>query len=703
MKKFYLKNIAFIVISIIIILFSCKKDIQSGSGDGNGSGTGTGNGSVQGVITDLNNSSVSNATVTGGTATATTDANGKFTLTKVQFNADTVVVNVTKDGFFQGTKNFGSTTNTVNNAVIQLIPKPASATIAASSGGNVSISGGGSAVFIGGFVNASNGNNYTGNISVSAIYLNPTDQNFNTAAPGNLKSAGAFNQPGVLQSFGVVAVELNDASGNKLQLESGKTATITFPISSALLGKAPVSIPLWYFDNTKGLWKQEGIAAKQGSNYVGIVNHFSFWSVGDIAGSINLTVSFKDSVNGTPFANKLVTIIRLDSTSGVAGVTNGHTDNTGTVSGVVPVNEPLVMRVYGDCGAMVYSKNIGPFSKDTVLAIIKINNTCPDTTQGDVGDVDIYVAGYEYNGSNGTVAVAKYWKNGQARPITRGYTNSYANSIAVANGYVYIAETSLGAAVWKGNKDNGYVENGETGFFGGSSQQSGANSVAVDGSDSYVAAGYDYNGTVSIAKSWSWGPEPGRGFLSLTDGTQNAMANSIAVVGREIYVAGYEHNGSGVSVAKYWKNGQAIALSDGTKTTYAKSIAVAGGDVYVAGYDSSSSNSNVAKYWKNGVAIPLTDGAHPSTANSIAVVGSDVYVAGSDNNVAKYWKNGQAITLPGGTSASSVAIEGSDVYVAGYGYNGSVSVAKYWKNGVAIPLTDGTYSANATSIFVVKR
>ena len=648
----------------------------------------------------MSNSPVSNATVTGGTATATTDANGKFTLTKVQFTANTVVVNVTKDGFFQGSKNFGSTTNTVNNAMIQLIPKPASATIAASSGGNVSISGGGSAVFNGGFVNASNGNVYTGNVSVSAIYLNPSDQNFNTAAPGNLKSAGAFNQPGDLQSFGVVAVELNDASGNKLQLAQGKTATITLPIPSALLNKAPASIPLWYFDNTMGLWKQEGIAAKQGSNYVGIVNHFSFWSVGDIAGSITLTVSFTDSTNGTPFANKLVTIIRLDSTGGGAGATNSRTDNTGTVSGPVPVNEVMVMRVFDDCGAIVYSKNIGPFSKDTALGNIKIITSCLGTTQG---IVDVYVSGYEYNSSG--LSEAKYWKNGRGfkESYTNDFANNFANSIAVFE-TISINKSDTDNIFVGGWSDwNGaIVWNGGTGIIGGNSRNSGVNSVVLDG-NGYAAAGYDYNGSVSVAKSWSWISGPGGGFLSLTDGIRNAMANSITVVGSDVYVAGYEYSGTGVSVAKYWKNAQPITLSDSTKANNARSIVVIGSDVYVAGYDSSNANSGIAKYWKNGIAIPLTSGANWATANSIAVVGSDVYVAGSENNAAKYWKNGQAITLAGGVSASSIAIAGSDVYVSGYGYNGSVSVAKYWKNGVVIPLTDGTYNANATSIVVVKR
>jgi hypothetical protein len=291
-------------------------------------------------------------------------------------------VNVTKNGFFQVSKTFGSGSGTVSNANIQLIAKPASVTVAAASGGAVTVSGGGSVDFTDGFVNATNGTAYTGNVSVSAIYLDPAGQNFNTAVPGNLKSAGASNQPGVLQSFGLTVVELNDDSGNKLQLAPGKTATITLPIPAALQNKAPSTIPLWYFDEIKGRWIEEGKATKQGNNYVGVVKHFSFWNAGDLAGSINVTVSFKDTVGGIPFANKLVTLARLDSTGGGAGATNGHTDNTGTVSGLVPVNEVLEMRVFDDCGAMVYSKNIGPFSQDTALGTITIINSCIlDTTQ----------------------------------------------------------------------------------------------------------------------------------------------------------------------------------------------------------------------------------------------------------------------------------------------------------------------------------
>lgn len=290
MKKLYSKNTALLIITLIIILFACNKtnNIQSTIGTGNGTGT------VQGVITDLDNYPVSHATVRGGTAIATTDASGKFTLTNVQFNSDTVVVIVIKDGYFEGAKNFASSNHAVSNVKIQLIPKTVLGTFVASSGGDITLPGGGSINFSPGFVTASNGKAYTGNVSVSAHYFDPSDPNFSTYTPGDLKAAGANNPQGALQSFGVVAVEMDDASGNKLQLAAGQKAIITLP--TALQGKAPSAVPLWYFDAVKGAWKQEGIAEKQGSNYISTVSHFADGNPGNIADT-SLTL------NGTIYWN----------------------------------------------------------------------------------------------------------------------------------------------------------------------------------------------------------------------------------------------------------------------------------------------------------------------------------------------------------------------------------------------------------------
>ena len=165
-------------------------------------------------------------------------------------------------------------------------------------------------------------------------------------------------------------------AGEKLQIASGKTATITIPIPSAMQANAPASIPLWYFDETKGIWKEEGSATKQGNNYVGTVAHFSFWTAGQLGQSVRLDATFKDQA-GMLLSNKLVTI-----TSTNYGTSSGYTDSAGTVSGLIPANETLVMKVFDQCNSIIYTQNIGPFSADTNLGNISVTVTASNCTIG---------------------------------------------------------------------------------------------------------------------------------------------------------------------------------------------------------------------------------------------------------------------------------------------------------------------------------
>ena len=79
-------------------------------------------------------------------------------------------------------------------------------------------------------------------------------------------------------------------------------------------------------------------------------------------------------------------------------------------------------------------------------------------------------------------------------------------------------------------------------------------------------AGFEENDAgQEIAKYWKDG-QP----TVLGAGTDGSYATSIAVSGSDVYVAGIEGNGTN-DVAKYWKNGVAVDLTDGTQRGYAKS------------------------------------------------------------------------------------------------------------------------------------
>jgi len=79
--------------------------------------------------------------------------------------------------------------------------------------------------------------------------------------------------------------------------------------------------------------------------------------------------------------------------------------------------------------------------------------------------------------------------------------------------------------------------------------------------DVYVAGMEDNSSGTGVAKYWKNGQA-----IALTDGTNDAGANSIAVVGSDVYVAGSEvtHDRNRV-IAKYLKNGSPVSLNDASK------------------------------------------------------------------------------------------------------------------------------------------
>ncbi len=366
MKKLYSKNTAIIIITLIIILVACKKTVEDNLTTPPPVTIVTA--SVAGSVTDINNAPVSGALVEAGASNTTTDANGQFTLINIQLDKDAGFVKVTKAGYFTGSRTFLVTGNTTNNIKIQMIPKTVSGTIASNSGGNIDVTGGAKINFTASsFVNAASNTAYSGDVAVAGYYLNPADANFREYMPGDLRGISTTNTESILKSFGMLSVEMNDAGGQKLQLATGKTATITIPIPAAMQAAAPATLSLWYFDETKGIWKEEGTANKQSTNYVGTVSHFSFWTAGVQGADIQLDATFKNDTTGLFLTNKLVAITSVNF-----GTTRGYTDNTGKISGLVPANETLTMRLYNDCGAIIYTKNIGPFSTATNLGIANV-------------------------------------------------------------------------------------------------------------------------------------------------------------------------------------------------------------------------------------------------------------------------------------------------------------------------------------------
>ena len=330
---------------------------------------------ISGFITDGNDIAVKDASVKIGTSTVLSDKYGYFEVRNMQVIQNAAVVTVTKTGFFKGIKTFIAATNKGAFFRIKLISKIISGTLNSASGGLVNIAGGLQINFpANAFIITSTSASYTGTVNVAAYKIDPTSADLPRIMPGDLRGLNTDSQLQLLTSYGMAAVELTGAGGELLQIAAGKNATMTMPIPATIIASAPATIPLWYFDETIGLWKQEGTATKTGTNYVGDVSHFSFWNY-DVP---NNYVQFNCKVVNTAGQTIQNAYVKISLVSNPNNAAFGYTDSTGYVSGAVPNNAQLKLEVFANAscgGAAAFSQNFSTTSVNVAFGNATINTT----------------------------------------------------------------------------------------------------------------------------------------------------------------------------------------------------------------------------------------------------------------------------------------------------------------------------------------
>lgn len=335
---------------------------------------------LQGNVFDENDVPAAGVTVQVGSKTATTNSNGYFRINDASLDKKSAVVTATKTGYFKAYRTFGASDG-ANQVIIKLVKKALAGTVDAATGGEVTLSNGSKvALSAGGVVNAATAAAYSGTVNVYAAYVDPTASDITQTVPGSFMANDKDGKRMLLTSYGMVAIELESPAGAKLQVKSGSTAKLTTAIPSAVQGSAPASLPMWYVDETTGIWKEEGTAAKSGNVYVGDVKHFTYWNCDLPVPTITFTATLQTS-GGQPLVNASVVIRPAGSTYGATA--HGYTDSLGKITGPIPANMNLVLEVrqygQGACNnAVIYSQNIGPFAQATNLGVITIPTTTAD-------------------------------------------------------------------------------------------------------------------------------------------------------------------------------------------------------------------------------------------------------------------------------------------------------------------------------------
>ncbi len=369
---------------------------------------------LQGIVLDENGVPSAGALLVIGSKTATTAANGFFRILNADLDKSASLVKIEKAGYFTGYRTFMATAGS-NMVKIKLIKKQLIGTVNATSGGVATLSNGAKITLQPNGVIKKAGGAFSGDVTVYAAYIDPTATDIAETLPGSYMADDKDNKRVTLKSYGMLAVELESATGEKLQVAPGKTAELKTPIPASLLATSPSTIPLWYVDEQTGIWKEDGTATKVGNSYVGNVSHFSFWNC-DI-GINAVTLKFKVvTTSGLPLINIPLAI----STNYLYDSRGGFTDGNGVASGFVPANQNLILYVNGNCGTNVFTQNLGSFSQNTDLGNIVLTNTLQPI---------IEVSGNVVNCSGQAVT------NGELLLISN---NSYSNYFYSMNTYTNI-------------------------------------------------------------------------------------------------------------------------------------------------------------------------------------------------------------------------------------------------------------------------
>lgn len=322
-----------------------------------------------GTIIDKNNNPIENVTVTIGNSSTQTDANGVFIINNATVRERFGYVKAEKIGYLHGSRSIVPSTGT-NKVTIMLLEETVVGTTNSGTSATITSPEGASVTLAGNYVKA-DGSVYSGSVNVIMHHLDPADEDMQYQMPGMLYAANAQNEERMLQTFGMLAVELKGSGGEKLNIAEGSSAQIKVPLDASLLANAPSSIPLWHFDETHGYWIEDGQATLVGNAYIGTVTHFSFWNCDIPAQAITLCVTASDE------AGNLLDNINITITSTTYGSRGGYTNANGEVCGLVPRNETLTLTAYNlnDCGNVaLYTSTIGPFSTDSSISITIADN-----------------------------------------------------------------------------------------------------------------------------------------------------------------------------------------------------------------------------------------------------------------------------------------------------------------------------------------
>jgi len=409
---------ALTIFSMLLVLGSCEKEVQTFQPTEPSTQM---TASISGAVIDEQGEPVVGATVTYRGAVGMTNESGLYQFENTTVDSKHNTLRITKNGFFEGARTFRSTVSSRLFQKTVLVEKQFEQSFSSSAGGTVSdVSSAADAnvqiVFAAGtIVHDGTQDPYDGEVEVAMHYIDPTSEAADEVMPGDLSVLLADDVLGKASTYGMAYVDLQSPSGQPLQIKDGATAQLSITVPEELRSVAPSEVKTSYFDESLGLWKEEGSATLQGDSYVSEVTHFSCWSYNSSSPSIVLSARVVDEF-GQPVPGVHVQVTEQDRWQGGYG----KTDQDGVFSGAVA--KDAVLNIFlsnlGNCpgqNSSLLRDQVGPFAADTNLGDIIVDASAIETVtvqasftncDGDpVTNGVAYVARQYFNITDGTLSV----------------------------------------------------------------------------------------------------------------------------------------------------------------------------------------------------------------------------------------------------------------------------------------------------------
>jgi|GEM_PF-6401875 len=353
MKKYLL---LFMMLIAIFTINSCEEDDTEGGV------------TVSGLVVNESGQPINGVQVAIGSATATTDAQGSYSISGISEAAISVSAEAT--GYFKAYRNGENRDGSAVKIDLMMITKSDLGTLNADAGGSVTDGDITVTASPSGFTNA-DGTAYSGSVRVSGRVIKDNDANIGSLMPGgDYAATNNSGEEGMLQTFGFTATEFTDPSGNTLTPVSGQV-TVSFTASST-----PQDAQLWVFNPVSGTWSYGGELTVAGNNVMMPVTGGTYHN----CDAFRTTTAIIEGIVTDCDGNPIVTAVKLD---------NGYARYTTATNGNGRFRAEVVMLVGGPdysvnaAGVSVIATNT---SAQTVNLTIEVDpetgQLCVDEVQG---------------------------------------------------------------------------------------------------------------------------------------------------------------------------------------------------------------------------------------------------------------------------------------------------------------------------------